>query len=52
MKKLGASSREQSVKRSGETTLQFERLAFDANAAIDSLRPACPRPFPFPLKAA
>jgi predicted nucleic acid-binding protein len=30
--------------------LQFERLAFDANAAIDSLRPA--RPFPLPLKAA
>jgi predicted nucleic acid-binding protein len=27
--------------------LQFERLAFDANAAIDSLRPA--RPFPLPL---
>jgi hypothetical protein len=26
------------------------RLAFDANAAIDSLRPA--RPFPGPLKAA
>jgi predicted nucleic acid-binding protein len=30
--------------------LQFERLAFDTNAAIDSLRPA--RPFPLPLKAA
>jgi tRNA(fMet)-specific endonuclease VapC len=30
--------------------LQFDRLAFDANAAIDSLRPA--RPFPFPLKDA
>jgi predicted nucleic acid-binding protein len=30
--------------------LQFERLAFDANAAIDSLRPA--RPFPLPLTAA
>jgi len=29
--------------------LQFERLAFDANAAIDSLRPE--RPFPQPLKA-
>lgn len=29
--------------------MRFERLAFDANAAIDSLRPA--RPFPFPLKA-
>jgi predicted nucleic acid-binding protein len=34
---------------SGETGLQFERLAFDANAAIDSLRPD--RPFPQPLKA-
>jgi tRNA(fMet)-specific endonuclease VapC len=30
--------------------LQFERLAFDANAAIDSLRPE--RPFPVALKAA
>jgi tRNA(fMet)-specific endonuclease VapC len=30
--------------------LQFERLAFDANAAIDSLRPT--RPFPPPLKEA
>lgn len=30
--------------------MQFERLAFDANAAIDSLRPT--RPFPLPLKAA
>lgn len=30
--------------------MQFERLAFDANAAIDSLRPA--RPFPLPLRAA
>jgi predicted nucleic acid-binding protein len=29
--------------------LQFERLAFDSNAAIDSLRPG--RPFPQPLKA-
>jgi hypothetical protein len=29
--------------------LQFEQLAFDANAAIDSLRPK--RPFPHPLKA-
>jgi tRNA(fMet)-specific endonuclease VapC len=35
--------------RSGETGLQFEQLAFDANAAIDSLRPG--RPFPHPLKA-
>src|SRR3954466_13941793 len=34
---------------SGET-LQFERLAFDANAAFDSLRPE--RPFPLPLKEA
>jgi tRNA(fMet)-specific endonuclease VapC len=30
--------------------LQFERLAFDANAVIDSLRPT--RPFPLPLKEA
>jgi predicted nucleic acid-binding protein len=29
--------------------LRFEQLAFDANAAIDSLRPE--RPFPHPLKA-
>lgn len=29
--------------------MKFERLAFDANAAIDSFRPA--RPFPLPLKA-
>jgi predicted nucleic acid-binding protein len=36
--------------RSGEMTLQFERLAFDANAAIDSIRPG--RPFPQPLKSA
>lgn len=36
--------------RSEETTFQFDRLAFDANAAIDSLRPE--RPFPAPLKAA
>lgn len=36
--------------RSDEMTSQFERLAFDANAAIDSLRPN--RPFPRPLKAA
>jgi tRNA(fMet)-specific endonuclease VapC len=35
---------------SEETRLQFDRLAFDANAAIDSLRPE--RPFPHPLKAA
>jgi tRNA(fMet)-specific endonuclease VapC len=35
---------------SEETALQFERLAFDANAAIDSLRPL--RPFPHPLRAA
>jgi predicted nucleic acid-binding protein len=30
--------------------LQFDRLAFDSNAAIDSLRPG--RQFPDPLKAA
>ena len=36
--------------RSDETRLQFDQLAFDANAAIDSLRPE--RPFPHPLKAA
>ena len=35
---------------SDETRLQFDRLAFDANAAIDSLRPE--RPFPHPLTAA
>ena len=35
---------------SGETRLQFDRLAFDSNAAIDSLRPD--RPFPDPLKTA
>ena len=35
---------------SGGTRLRFERLAFDANAAIDSLRPS--RPFPHPLKSA
>src|SRR5258706_16467867 len=50
VKKQGASSHERSARRSGETTLPFERLAFDTNAAIDSLRPA--RPFPLPLKAA
>jgi len=36
--------------RSDETRLPFDRLAFDANAAIDSLRPE--RPFPYPLQAA
>ena len=35
---------------SEETKSQFDQLAFDANAAIDSLRPE--RPFPYPLKAA
>ena len=35
---------------SEETRLKFDQLAFDANAAIDSLRPE--RPFPHPLKAA
>ena len=35
---------------SDETRSQFDRLAFDANAAIDSLRPG--RPFPRPLTAA
>jgi predicted nucleic acid-binding protein len=35
---------------SEETRSQFDRLAFDANAAIDSFRPQ--RPFPYPLKAA
>jgi tRNA(fMet)-specific endonuclease VapC len=33
-----------------EMKLQFDQLAFDANAAIDSLRPD--RPFPHQLKAA
>ena len=35
---------------SDETKSQFDQLAFDANAAIDSLRPD--RPFPNPLRAA
>jgi predicted nucleic acid-binding protein len=35
---------------SEEMTSQFDQLAFDANAAIDSLRPE--RPFPHPLKTA
>jgi len=49
VKKQDASSRKLFATLSGETGLQFERLAFDANAAIDSLSPA--RPFPQPLKA-
>lgn len=42
-----ASLRRPSGTRSEEMALQFERLAFDANAAIDSIRPH--RPFPQPL---
>jgi len=50
MKRRAATWRGQCVMPSEETSYQFDRLAFDANAAIDSLRPE--RPFPYPLKAA
>jgi predicted nucleic acid-binding protein len=44
---MGASSHAQSVMHSGETRLKFERLAFDANAAIALLRSERQTPPPF-----
>src|SRR5690349_10058250 len=50
MKRPAGSSRAEFARHSEGTTLQIERLALDANAAIDSLRPQ--RPFPQPLNEA